>query len=110
MSHGSGSVFGWPLWGVFLLIIPTTFVIGALAGHPPAWALLQNPIVVLGSLGVAALGNLWSMVHVEVLKSKPPILRLDIAGNVLSIIVIALAALLGSLLVGYAFVENLTRR
>jgi len=64
----------------------------------------------LGSLGVAALGNLWSLVHVEVLKGKPPILRIDIAANVFSIVILILAGLLGSLLIGYAFVENFTRR
>jgi len=110
MSNQSSSASRWPLWGFFLLIIPTTFVIGALAGHPPIWALLQNPIVVLGSLAVAALGNLWSLVHVELLRGNPPILRIDIAGNLRGMMVIAFAGLLGSLLLGYAFVENFTRR
>jgi hypothetical protein len=110
MLHTHGSTFGWPLWGALLLIIPTAFVIGALTGHTPTWGLLQNPVVLLGSLGVAALGNLWSLVHVEVLRGKPPILRIDIAGNALSIIVLTVAGLLGTLLIGYAFVENFTRR
>jgi len=105
-----GSAFGWPLWGALLLIIPTAFVIGALTGHTPAWGVFQNPVVLLGSLGVAALGNLWSLLHVQVLKGKPPILRIDITGNVLNIIVLALAGLLGSILVGYAFVENFAAR
>lgn len=110
MSHPHGSTFGWPLWGAFLLAIPTAFVIGALSGHTPTWGLLQNPVVLLGSLAVAALGNLWSLIHVEVLRGKPPILRIDIAGNALSIIVLTVAGLLGSLLIGYAFVENFTLR
>lgn len=59
---------------------------------------------------MAALGNLWSLVHVEVLKGKPPILRIDVAGNVLSIIVLSIATLLSAVLVGYAFVENFTLR
>ena len=105
-----GSALGWPLWGALLLIVPTAFVIGALTGHTPAWGVFQNPVVLLGSLGVAALGNLWSLLHVQVLKGKPPILRIDIAANVLNIIVLALAGLLGSILVGYAFVENFTAR
>jgi hypothetical protein len=50
------------------------------------------------------------MAHVEVLKGKPPILRIDLAGNVANIIVLALASSLLALLVGYAFVENFTRR
>jgi hypothetical protein len=91
-------------------MIPIAFVVGALTGHPPTWGFLQNPVVLLGSLGVAALGNLWSLVHAEVLKGKPPTLRIDIAANLLSIIVLAVAALLGALLIGYAFVENFTRR
>jgi hypothetical protein len=110
MSHAHGSTFGWPLWGALLLIIPTAFVIGALSGHTPTWGLLQNPVVLLGSLGVAALGNLWSLVHVEVLRGKPPMLRIDIAGNALSIIVLVVASALGTLIVGYAFVENFTQR
>jgi hypothetical protein len=110
MSHAHGSTFGWPLWGALLLIIPTAFVIGALSGHTPTWGLLQNPVVLLGSLGVAALGNLWSLVRVEVLRGKPPILRIDIAGNALSIIVLVVASALGTLIVGYAFVENFTQR
>ena len=110
MSYGHGSAFGWPLWGALLLMIPIAFVVGALTGHTPTWGFLQNPIVLLGSLGVAALGNLWSLVHVEVLKGKPPILRIDIAANVFSIVILILAGLLGSLLIGYAFVENFTRR
>ena len=101
---------GWPVCGAILLILPTAFVIGGLTGHMPALGLLQNPVVVLGSLGVAALGNLWSLLHVEVLRGKPPILRIDIAGNVLNIIVLALAGLLGSILIGYAFVENFRPR
>jgi hypothetical protein len=110
MSHAHGSTLGWPLWGAFLLVIPTAFVICALSGHTPKWGLLQNPIVLLGSLAVAALGNLWSLVPVEVLRGKPPILRIDIAGNALSVIVITIAGLLGFLLIGYAFVENFTLR
>ena len=110
MSYGHGSAFGWPLWGALLLMIPIAFVVGALTGHTPTWGFLQNPVVLLGSLGVAVLGNLWSLVHAEVLKGKPPILRIDIAGNPLSIIVLAVAGLLGTLLIGYAFVENFARR
>jgi hypothetical protein len=110
MSYGDGSVFRWPLWGALLLIIPIAFVVGALTGHTPPWGFLQNPVVLLGSLGVAALGNLWSLVHAEVLKGKMPSLRIDIAANPLSIIVLAVAGLLGALLIGYAFVENFTRR
>ena len=110
MSHAHGSTFGWPLWGAFLLVIPTTFVIGAVTGHTPSWGLLQNPVVLLGSLAVAALGNLWSLVHVEVLRGTSPILRIDIAGNALSIIVLTIAGLLGALLIGYAFVENFMLR
>jgi hypothetical protein len=75
MSYGHGSAFGWPLWGTLLLMIPIAFVVGALTGHTPTWGFLQNPVALLGSLGVAALGNLWSLVHAEVLKGKPPTLR-----------------------------------
>ena len=110
MSYGQGSAFGWPLWGALLLMIPIAFVGGALTGHTPTWGFLQNPVVLLGSLAVAAVGNLWSLVHAEVLKGKPRILRIDIAANPLSIIVLAVAGLLGALLIGYAFVENFTRR
>ena len=110
MSYGHGSAFGWPLWGALLLMIPLAFVVGALTGHTPTWGFLQNPVVLLGSLGVAALGNLWSLVHAEVLKGKPPTLRIDITPNLPSIIVLAVAGLLGALLMGYAFVENFTRR
>jgi hypothetical protein len=101
-----GSTLGWPLLGAVLLLIPTLFVIGALTGHTPTWTFLQNPVVLLGSLGVAALGNLWSLVDVKVLQGKPPILRIDIAGNALSIVVLGIAGSLGALLIGYAFVEN----
>lgn len=110
MSHAHGSAFAWLLWGAFLLIIPTAFVIGALTGHTPAWGFLQSPVALLGALAVAALGNLWSLVHVEVLGGDPPILRIDIRGYGLNIIVVTVAALLGTLLMGYAFVENFTRR
>ena len=110
MSYGRSSASGWPLWGALLLVIPIAFVVGALSGHTPSWSFLQNPVVLLGSLGVAAIGNLWSLVHAEVLKGKPPTLRVDIAANPPSIIVLALAGLLGALLMGYAFVENFTRR
>jgi len=96
--------------GTLLLIIPTAFVIGALTGHTPNWGLLQNPVVVLGSLALAALGNLCSVVHVEVLRGKPSILRIDLTANGFSIVVIAIAILLGTLLIGYAFVENFTLR
>jgi len=110
MSYGHGSAFGWPLWGALLLMIPIAFVGGALSGHTPAWGLLQNPVVLLGSLSVAAVGNLSSLVHAQVLKGKPPTLRIDMAANPLRVIVLALAGLLGALLIGYAFVENFTRR
>ena len=96
--------------GAFLLIIPIAFVVGALTGHTPSWGILQNPVVLLGSIGLAAMGNLWSLLHVEVLKGKPPTLRIEIAANLLSIIVLAVASLLGLLLIGYAFVENFTAR
>ena len=110
MADGHSSAFGWPLWGALLLMIPMGFVVGALTGHTPNWGILQNPVVLLGSLAVAAIGNLWSLVHVEVLKGKPPMLRIDIAANPLNIIIFAIAGLLGVLLVGYALVENFTRR
>jgi hypothetical protein len=110
MSYGRSSASGWPLWGALLLVIPIAFVVGALSGHTPSWGFLENPVVLLGSLGVAAIGNLWSLVHAEVLKGKPPTLRIDIAANPLSIVVLAVAGLLGALLMGYAFVENFTRR
>jgi len=61
-------------------------------------------------IGVTALGNIWSLIHVEVLRAKPPILRIDIAGNTLSIIVLTIAGLLGAVLVGYAFLENFMLR
>jgi len=96
--------------GAFLLIIPIAFVVGALTGHTPSWGILQNPVVLLGSIGLAAMGNLCSLLHVEVLKGKPPTLRIEIAANLLSIIVLAVASLLGLLLIGYAFVENFTAR
>ena len=110
MSNPHGSTFGWPLWGAFLLIIPTAFVIGALTGHTPNWGLLQNPVVLLGSLALAALGNLYSLVHVEVLRGKPSILRIDLTANAFSILVLTISILLGTLLMGYAFVENFTMR
>jgi len=110
MSYRHGSAFRWPLWGALLLMIPIAFVVGALSGHTPTWGFLQNPVVLLGSLSVAALGNLWSLVHAGVPRGKPPTLRIDIAANPLSIIVLAVAGLLGALLIGYAFVENFTRR
>lgn len=91
-------------------MIPIAFVVGALTGHTPSWGILQNPVVLLGSIGLAAMGNLWSLLHVEVLKGKPPTLRIEIAANLLSIIVLAVASLLGLLLIGYAFVENFTAR
>ncbi len=110
MSHSERVSHRWPLWGTVLLIIPTAFVVGALSGHTPSWGLLQNPAVLLGLLGVAALGNLWSLVRVELLRGKPNVLRIDIAGNILSIIVLTVAGLLGAILMGYAFVENFTQR
>jgi hypothetical protein len=61
MSYGRGSALGWPLWGALLLTIPSAFVVGARTGHTPAWGFLQSPVVLLGLLGVAALGNLWSL-------------------------------------------------
>ena len=110
MLYGQRSAFGWPLWGALLLTIPIAFVVGALTGHTPNWGILQNPVVLLGSIGLAATGNLWSLLHVEVLKGKPPTLRIDIAANLFSILVLAVASLLGVLLMGYAFLENFTRR
>jgi hypothetical protein len=110
MSYEHSSAFGWPLWGALLLIIPIAFVVGALSGHTPSWGVLQNPVVLLGSIAVAAMGNLWSLLHVEVLKGKPPTLRVDISANLLSIFILAVASLLGVLLIGYAFVENFTAR
>jgi hypothetical protein len=110
MGYGHSSAFRWPLWGALLLMIPIAFVVGALTGHTPSWGILQNPVVLLGSIGLAAMGNLWSLLHVEVLKGKPPTLRIEIAANLLSIIVLAVASLLGLLLIGYAFVENFTAR
>ena len=110
MGYGHSSTFRWPLSGALLLMIPIAFVVGALTGHTPSWGILQNPVVLLGSIGLAAMGNLWSLLHVEVLKGKPPALRIEIAANLLSIIVLAVASLLGLLLIGYAFVENFTAR
>jgi hypothetical protein len=110
MSYGQSSAIGWPLWGALLLTIPIAFVVGALTGHTPNWGILQNPVVLLGSIGLAAIGNLWSLLHVEVLKGKPPTLRIDIAASLFSILVLAVASLLGVLLIGYAFLENFTRR
>ena len=75
MLYGHSLAFGWPLGGALLLTIPIAFVIGALTGHTPNWGILQNPVVLLGSIGLAAMGNLWSLLHVEVLKGKPPILH-----------------------------------
>lgn len=110
MAHSTRLNDRWPLWGSILLIVPTAFVVGALSGHTPSWGWLQSPVVLLGSLSVAALGNLWSLIHVELLRGKPPILRIDIAGNTLSIIVLTIAGLLGAVLVGYAFLENFMLR
>ena len=110
MSYGHSSAFGWPLRGALLLTIPIAFVVGALTGHTPNWGIFQNPVVLLISIGLAAMGNLWSLLHVEVLKGKPPILRVDISANLLSIFILAVASLLGVLLIGYAFLENFTRR
>ena len=109
MSCRLGSAFGWPLWGALLLMIPIAFFVGALGGHTPTWGFLQNPVVLLGSLGVAALGNLGSLVHAGAPEGKPPTLGI-IGSNPLSILVLAVAGLLGALLIGYAFVENFTRR
>jgi hypothetical protein len=109
MSYRHGSAFG-SLWGALLVMIPIAFVVGALTGHTPIWGFLRNPVVLLGSLGVVALGNLWSLVHAGVTKGKLPTLRIDIGANPLSIIILAVAGLLGALLIGYAFVENFTRR
>jgi hypothetical protein len=100
MAHSTRINDRWPPWGSILLIIPTAFVVGALSGHTPSWGWLQSPVVLLGSLGVAALGNLWSLIHVEVLKGTPPVLRIDIAGNAHSIIVLTIAGLLGAVLMG----------
>src|ERR1700730_17666401 len=110
MSHGHGSAFGWPLWGALLLLIPLAFVVGALTGHTPTWGFLQNPVVLLASLGVAALGHLWSVVHAEVLKGKPTTYQSHLGAKPFSIVVLAVAGLLGALLIGYAFVEIFTRR
>ena len=110
MPHPHGSTFGWPLWGAFLLIIPSAFVIGALTGHTPNLGLLQTPVVLLGSIAMAAAGNLYSLVHVEMLRGKPSILRIDVTANAFSIVVLTIAVLLGALLIGYAFVENFTLR
>ena len=109
MSRGQLN-FRSPLWGALLLVIPTTFVTAALTGHTPSWGLLQNPIVLLGSLAVAAVANLWSLVHVEVLRGKPATLRIDIKANLFSSMVLLAAGSLGMLLLGYAFVENLMPR
>jgi hypothetical protein len=98
MSLSGGSMSGWPLCGAVLLIIPTTFVVGALMGHPPTWLVSQNPVVLLGSLGVAALGNLSSLVHAKVLKGQPATLRIDITASVASIVVLSISVLLGTLL------------
>lgn len=110
MAHSTRLNDRWPLWGSILLIVPTAFVVGALSGHTPSWGWLQSPLVLLGLIGVTALGNIWSLIHVEVLRAKPPILRIDIAGNTLSIIVLTIAGLLGAVLVGYAFLENFMLR
>ena len=110
MPYGQSTAFGWPLWGALLLVMPIVFVVGALTGHTPTWGVLQSPVVILGSIGLAAIGSLWSLVHAEMLKGKPPTLRIDIAAKPLSIIVLAVASMLGAILVGYAFVENFTRR
>jgi hypothetical protein len=106
----TNSVSRWPLWGALLLIIPTIFVVSSLAGHTPNWGVLQNPIVILGSIAVAGLGSLLSLVHVEVVRGKPQVLRIDIEVNVRSIMVLAVASSLAMILVGYAFVENFSRR
>jgi hypothetical protein len=110
MLQGHSSAIAWPIWGALLLMLPVAFVLGALTGHTPNWGIFQNPVVLLGSIGVAAMGNLWSLLHVEVLEGKPPTLRIDITANLLNIIVLAVASLLGVLLIGYAFIENFTAR
>ena len=104
------AALSWPICGAILLIIPTAFIIGGLTGHPPAWSFLKNPVVLLGSLGGALLGNLWSLVHLELVKGMPSILRIEIAGKVSAILVALVAGGLGSILVGYAFVENFAAR
>ena len=91
MSCRHGSAFGWPLWCALLLMIPIAFFVGALGGHTPTWGFLKNLVVLLGSLGVAAVGNLWSLVHAGVPKGKPPTLGIEIGANPLSIIVLAVA-------------------
>ena len=68
LHHNCSSV--WPLCGAILLIIPAAFVTNALMGRTPAWGFVHSPVVLLGSLGVATLGNLKSLIHVEVLKGK----------------------------------------
>lgn len=110
MLYGRSTHLGWPLCGALLLMIPFTFVIGALTGHTPSWGVLQNPAVLLGAIGIAALGNLSSLVHAEMLKGKPTILRIEIAGNLPSLIILTVAGLLGGLLLAYGFVENFTHR
>jgi hypothetical protein len=72
--------------------------------------MLQSPLVLLGCLAVAGLGNLWSVMHVELLKGKPPVLRVEVAGYALNLIVLAVATALTTLLLGYAFVENFAHR
>jgi len=82
MSHAHGSTFGWLAgFGCCSTSHPELIVIGALIGHTPTWTFLQNPVVLLASLRLAARGNLWSLVDVKVLPGKPPILRIDIAGK-----------------------------
>jgi hypothetical protein len=71
---------------------------------------LESPFVLLGCLAAAGLGNLWSIIHVELLKGKPPILRLEVAGHALNLIILAVATALTTLLLGYAFVENFAHR
>ena len=106
----NAATLSWPVCGAILLIIPVAFVVGGLTGQPPAWGFLKNPVVLLGSLGVALLGNLWSLVRLQLIKGKPSMLRIEIAGKTSAIVVAVVAGLLGAMLFGYAFVENFTRR
>jgi len=86
MSYGHVRVWRTAL-GCPLLMIPIAFFVGASRAYAYL-GFLQDPVVLLGLLGVAALGNCVPWFHAEVLKGKPPTLGIDIAANPVSIIVL----------------------
>jgi hypothetical protein len=97
--------------GSFLLLLPSLFVGTPLVRRTlPGLFLVENPILLLGTLLAAIALNCLSIMSLTVKADSPSVLTVSAALRFWNLVVICAAGMLLTLLLGYAFVENFQLR